>query len=173
MSKKEEKTTSGESEQKPTNSENAASSEKNITVPYKAKEFEIYCLWRALPPFWKGLTEHELSKKFYIDDPDLVELLQISTQEEFSQKYDVNRDTLSAWNKKIKERNVLGDIQLWVAGVLKNVMASTYRSAMSKDPKAHNDRKLMMQFGGWIEKIGMSHNVEGLAEIIKRDLGIN
>jgi hypothetical protein len=66
----------------------------------------------------------------------------------------------------------MADIKLWVDTVLKNVMASTYRSAMSKDPKAFQDRKLMMQFGGWMEKIGVKHQAEGLAELIKQDLGI-
>jgi hypothetical protein len=86
MKKKSKDTSEELGEVKPTLSENQPPQGEISLDVQKVREFELYCIWRALPPFWKGLTEAELVKKYYIDDPQLVELLQLVTQEDFSQK---------------------------------------------------------------------------------------
>ena len=53
-----------------------------------------------------------------------------------------------------------------------DVDKSTYRSAMSKDPKAHQDRKLMLQLDGWSEEQNINVKGEGLFDILKKGLDI-
>lgn len=136
------------------------------------KHFELYALWKAMPPIIKGVTPKDLEEKYFIDDPMLIELLQLRTQRQFADHFDLCEDTLTRWNNRLKERDLFADIREWSNKLLKNVMMSTYRVAMSKDPKANGDRKLFLQFSGWGEEMTVTQKGESLADIIKRDLKI-
>lgn len=138
----------------------------------KEAEYKQFALWLSLPSLikGKGTEEVKMRKQAGFDDPDILELLELETMQEVAKFLDVDKDTLTRWRKKLKASPVFEDIKLWVAGLTKNVVLATYRSAMSKDPKAHLDRKLMLQFAGWAEKLTVDHTAEGLAGIIKGEL---
>jgi len=136
------------------------------------KQFVIYALWKSLPPMLRGETAAELEKKYFIDDEEIIQLLQIRTQRQFADHYDLNEKTLWRWNMKLKDRDLFADIRAWSNGLVKNVIMSTYRASMLKDPKASSDRKLFLQFAGWGEEMTVHNKGESLADIIKRDLGI-
>ena len=136
------------------------------------REFELYAIWKSLPPILKGETPADLEKKYFIDDEVIIELLQIRTQRQFADHFKLHENTTTRWNSRLKERDLFADIREWTNKLLKNVMLSTYRVAMSKDPKANADRKLFMQFGGWGEEMTVHTKGESLADIIKRDLDI-
>ena len=133
----------------------------------RLREFERFCLWLCMPTMFKGKTANELQESFLIDDEEMQELCAIRTQTEFSEKYNVNKNTLTDWKLKAKKTDMFKFVQDWARRLQKNVVASTYRSAMQKDPKAHQDRKLMLQLGGWSEENVTNVKIEGLADIIK------
>lgn len=153
----------------PKKSEKAEKGEVSTWVVH-AREFELYCIWKALPVMLKSESVKNLQEKYLIDDEDILELCQIRTQTAFANHFGLHIDTLTGWNKKIKDREPFGDIRKWVNTVMKNVMMSTYRSAMSKDPKAHADRKLMLNFTGWNEEQTLNIKGEGLFDILKREM---
>lgn len=139
-----------------------------------ARVFETYALWKNLPPMLKGVTPKDLEDKYFIDDEDLITLLQIRTQRAFADHFKVNERTLWEWNGKLRsgDRDQFADIRNWTKQLMKNVMMSTYRAAMLKDPKANSDRKLFLQFNGWGEEINVNNKGETLTELFKRGLGI-
>lgn len=141
----------------------------SVDVLY-SKEFELYCIWKQLPPMLKAETAETLEKKYFIDDELIVKLCGIRYQKDFADFFGISEDTMTRWNLKMKSRDPLIDIKEWVKTLTKNVVMSTYRSSMSKDPKAHQDRKLMLQLGGWAEDSNLNVRGEGLFDILKREI---
>lgn len=134
------------------------------------KEFDLYCLWKSLPPMLRFTDTDKLQTQFFIDDEGILELCSLKTQKDFANYFGIHQDTLTDWNKRVKNLDPLTGIKEWVKTVTKNVVMSTYRSAMSKDAKAHQDRKLMLQLSGWSEESNLNLKGEGLFDILKREL---
>jgi len=113
--------------------------ESNTRDVYRKREFELYKVWKSLPPMLKGKPAVTL-QKFGIEDEDLISLLQIKTQTEFAQKYEI-RDlgTLSDWNKRIKESGFQEDMYGWARQLTPNVMFALYKNIM-KHGRAHEVR---------------------------------
>lgn len=139
---------------------------------YKVEQYKKFALWLSLPSLIKGKDKDtiKLQSDAGFDDEEILELLQLKTRTEVAQYLNIHIDTLTDWAKKLQGSPMFDEIKLWVSGLLKNVVLATYRSAMSKDPKAHLDRKLMLQIGGWVEKLSVDHTAEGLAGIIRTEL---
>lgn len=139
----------------------------------KKHEYELFCAWLSIPTMFKGKTAEDLQNQFFVDDEEMQALCEIKTMKEFSMKYNVAPDTLTVWRKRAHASGLFKYIQEWSQKLAKNVVASAYRSAMSKDPKAHNDRKLMLQIGvGWSEEQTVNVKSEGLFDILKKGLDI-
>lgn len=168
------KETPEEIQQNPANAEKGEKTKEDKTVesPYMKQLFETFCIWCAMPTMFRGRKPDELESKYFIDDESLHELCQIKNLTQFAEHYKIDRNTLTQWKKIVETRDVFQDIRKWVRKVNKNVVASTYRSAMSKDPKAHQDRKLMLQLDGWSEEQNINVKGEGLFDILKKGLDI-
>ena len=139
---------------------------------YKTSEYKKFALWLSLPSLIKGNDKDtlKLQADAGFDDEEIIELLSFKTRMEVADFLKVDKATLSRWGKRMQGSPMFEEIKTWVNGLIKNVVLATYRSAMSKDPKAHLDRKLMMQLGGWVEKLTVDHTSQGLAGIIKLEL---
>lgn len=155
-----------------TKRENKETVKKDKPVAYKEFEFTRFCLWLSMPIMFRGNTVEELETKYFIDDAEMQELCAIKNQNEFCERYNVHKNTLTVWRARAKETDLFRYVQDWAKKLGKNVVASTYRSAMSRDPKAHQDRKLMLSLGGWNEEQQVNLKGEGLAEFFKRTLDI-
>ena len=146
---------------------------KGITdnsASHKPREFARFCLWLVMPTMFKGKEQEKLQTEFFIDDEEMHELCQIKTMAQFAEIYGVHAGTLSEWKQKAKKTDLFMYIKEWTRTVSKNVVASTYRSAMAKDPKAHLDRKLMLQLAGWSEENTTNIRFEGLTDMIKAEV---
>lgn len=165
---------SEEKEISPSKTENGQKGENENQPDARKKEFEFqrFCFWLCMPTMFKGKDFETLQEKFFIDDEEMLELCQIKTMQDFAIKYNVHNDTLTDWKRKAKQTDLFKYVQDWAKTVNKNVVASAYRSAMSKDPKAHQDRKLMLQLGGWSEEQTVNVKGEGLFDILKKGLNI-
>lgn len=146
--------------------------EKDAPYVFRQAEFDRYCLWLSIPTMFKGQTAEKLQEVYFIDDEEMQELCAIRNHGEFCEKYNVHRNTLVHWKIKAKDTDLFRYVQDWAKKLAKNVTASAYRSAMSRDPKAHQDRKLMLSLGGWNEEQQVNLKGEGLAEFFKRTLDI-
>ena len=102
---------------------------------YKKHEFDTYALWKSLPSFLRGQPKAVL-EKFGLQDEIVLSLLEIRTQTEFAEKFDIkDKTTLSKWNKRIEEEGLLPWINSWARKLTPNVISALYRSA-SKEGKA-------------------------------------
>lgn len=160
--------------EKPTNPEKQNPPEKNIGV-YKEKEFDMYCIWKSLPPMIispnKGTVDQVL-EQLRIDDPMLIELAHIRTQGDFAELYGVEKSTLTEWNKLINKRDTLADIRIWAKRLSKNVILSMYNNAMKSDAKAYKDRENFLKvIEGWSDKLDVKHEAgDTLADILRAGL---
>lgn len=101
-----------------------------------AELFEVYKAWKGLPTIWRGMSTTKLNE-LGVDDPNIRELLSIRTQRDFAEKFKINEDTTTAWNKKLFDIGVdyLDEARKWARLFTKNVVAAHYKKAVRRfDP---------------------------------------
>lgn len=108
---------------------------------YYAQTFELYKMWKSLPPILRHSSDDELRQaglagyklKTGLAETDDVyqidKLIDIRTQLEFCEKYDVSKDTLTKWNKRLHKEGYkqLDYIGIWSKKLIPNIMMSMYR----------------------------------------------
>lgn len=75
--------------------------------PDKEQEFMLYIIWKSLPRDMKSDTFEKLG----VSDNLILELSDIRTQKEFSEKYKIDVGTLSDWNKEIRAGNLAPELK--------------------------------------------------------------
>lgn len=75
--------------------------------PDKEQEFRLYVIWKSLPRD----IDKTLFGKLGVTDDLILELSDIKTQKQFSQKYKVDVNTLSDWNKEIIAGNLAPELK--------------------------------------------------------------
>lgn len=123
--------------------------EKETVKVYKQEVFDTYVAWKSIPAFlknpppYKDKVTKEIIKpvprdyaiQMGIDEEEILELIEIPNQTTFAERYNVGKDTLSEWNRKIRERSILKDVSNWASRLIPNVIISIYRHAIAKgDP---------------------------------------
>ena len=99
---------------------------------YKVPEFNAYILWKTLPASLRGLSDDDL-ELMGLKDKMAKDLLKIFNQEEFAKKYKVRTGTLSDWNKKIYEENLIFDsMGIWAKAMTPNIIMSLGKTALKK-----------------------------------------
>lgn len=146
---------------------NPSHSEKDIRLVHI---YETYCLWKSLPALFKyppvdkagsRPAPREFAEQMGIDDENILSLVDIKTQTQFAERFDVSPDTLTDWNKTLKVRNTSDDLRGWAKHLTKNVMLSLYNTCVRRGWAI--DAKLWLQYvEQWQEKSQVTH---GLGDI--------
>jgi transcriptional regulator with XRE-family HTH domain len=148
------------------NNETAINKKVESLEPNMTDIFETYCLWKSLPSIFKyppkdrktGIapSAREFCELMGIDNDEVLDLVDIKTQGEFAERFNISKDTVSRWNKTRGVRESLDDIRKWGRGLTKNVIASLYNTAVRKGGMM--EVKLWAQLiEGWEEKSGIKH----------------
>lgn len=146
---------------------------KNKNRHKKPKEQEIYDLykfWKSLPAMWRGMEPKDLEAKFSIDDPMTIELLQIKTQTQFAEKFGINIDTTTDWNKRMEDEGVdyLADARKWANKLTKNVILAHYNKMIRKFDPVSGDI-WYKTIAGFSEKKEIAHSGKlSLLDLSKR-----
>jgi hypothetical protein len=110
--------------------------------PNKIEAYETYVTWKALPMLLKRPPRQKINGVLVTPDPvefamangiedeELLDLINIPTQNDFADKYRVDKDTLTRWNKLIYLRNPLEDSKRWTSKLVHNLLMSLYSNAM-------------------------------------------
>lgn len=127
---------------------------KDIEISDKYQDlFPVYALWRSLPrSILKQVSQEELIDRFGFDDPQVLDLVQLHTQGDFADKYGININTLTDWNKKLNENDPLAEARGWALGLTKNVVLSMYNHAVRKG-NAELYKLFFKVVNEWQEKI--------------------
>ena len=97
---------------------------------YKDKIFKLYVTWLSLPPIFTEKGEQGINA-LQIKDPTIRELALLKTQGDFAKKFKVDQGTLSSWNRKIEDDDMLfAQTVKWVDKLLGNVVAAVYRRCL-------------------------------------------
>lgn len=76
----------------------------------KQHEFNTFVQWMSLPATLKGKSKEKLLELGI--DESMHELLDIKTQTQFSERYEVSQATLSSWKKKLSfNEGMLGEVK--------------------------------------------------------------
>lgn len=128
--------------------------------------FDLYVIWKSLPRvILSKMSREQMLLNLGIEDELMIELSQIETQEDFREKYNLGQNTLTAWNKKIAERDSLFDIRKWAQPLTKNLMLGMYNHALRKGD-AHLMKLWLQTVESWEEKARLVNEYEGVTEFI-------
>ena len=140
---------------------------------YKAETFQAYALWRSMPVFLKvppvdGRSGTRPSVEEYlrgigIDDQQTIQLAGLRFQKDFAERFSVDEDTLTRWNKKLNDGDPLEDIKKWARNLSKN-MVSAMHNHYVKDGSAQNAKLWFQLVHDWKEKQEQHHHYEGVTE---------
>lgn len=146
--------------------------------PYKADVYEAYCLWKSLPALLKNPPPQrdKATKQFIkpdakefaqlqgIEDEDLLELIGISSQAEFRERFNVSRDTLARWNKLILDRAPFEDTKKWAKHLINNLVMGIYSHAM-KSGNPFNSKLFLQIVGDFSEKATVEHKLTKIESV--------
>lgn len=116
-------------------------------VPDLKREFELYNIWKNMPPLAKNQSDEVLISNGVPEF--MIEVMRIKTQKEFASIYGLNEATLVDWNKKIEENNI--DQFSWAKHLSKNMLMALYRSGLKKG-SADQIKAWFQIVEGWIPK---------------------
>lgn len=135
--------------------------------PIKETEFRLYVLWKNLPrEISQGMWE-----KLGVSDDEILKLAGIKSQRDFAARFDLSEDTLTDWNKAIREGNIDKDLLLldwryWAKQSTNAVVASLLRNIIKQGDAA--------RFTAWmkyVEQVDDKSTVnlqwDGLADLVK------
>lgn len=135
--------------------------------PVKEPEFRLYILWKSLPP---EITP-ELWEKLGVSDDEILKLAGIKTQRDFAKRFDLSEDTLTDWNKVIRQGNIDKDLQsldwrYWAKQSTSAVVSALLRE-LRKTGDAHRFTAWMKYVEQADEKTTVNLEWNGLADLVK------
>lgn len=127
----------------------------------RPKEFELFANWMAMSPLLRLLSNEEL-KKIGVNDPEEMRLLEIKTQKDFAEKFDLGEDTLVDWKQRDDFWELVDNFELkWGRQKTPSVLAGFYRKAIS-EADAPRVKLWLQYFKRWqpMEKISFDFEKE-------------
>lgn len=67
--------------------------------PYKGHEYRLFLTWRTLPVTLRGISVEDAEDRG-VKDPELLELIQLKTQSDFANRFQISMNTLTEWKKQ-------------------------------------------------------------------------
>ena len=141
--------------------------------PVKKYEYDVYCLWRGIPSFFRRPptdkrgntpTPREFAEAMGIEDELMLELVEIKTHTQFAERFNVHIDTLTDWKNSVKAQNSMDEAVRWAKDLSKNVLFSLYNTAIRKGNML--EVKLWFQLvEKWSEKQTVEHDYKGVASV--------
>jgi len=112
-------------------------------------EFNLYLQWKSLPSILRG-KPIEVLEQLGFEPGFATELLQIKTQKEFAEKYDLNEATLVNWNKRPELLQRMKETEKMLSFLTPNVFISLYKTIL-KDGSAQEVHAWMKYIEHWKE----------------------
>ena len=140
----------------------------------KVDEYQMYCLWKSLPVFFRlpppdrithiAPTSEEFLRKIGIVDENIYALAEIKTQTQFAEIYGLAMGTLSDWNNTEGVVLASQNMQSWAQQLSKNVIFAMYNKIMRTGDAM--ETKLWFQIiEGWSEKQQIEHKLGPVVSI--------
>lgn len=130
---------------------------KTEKIAYRERDFHLYVLWRSIPAFLLADITEILgpATSEMIKHEPIAEVLNIRTAKKFAEKYGINKNTLTYWNKKIeKEGLVEQNKREWGKHLTANLIGSLYKWAM-REGDANRIKLWLQWFEGFADKSEM------------------
>lgn len=111
---------------------------KGVPVkPNKDDVYQTFKVWKTMPSVAKKVIRDAADAKaldkegLSLDDLETFELASITTKTQFSEKFGVDRDTLTAWERKMyADGEHLNAIREWGQKLSQNVYMALYRKTV-------------------------------------------
>lgn len=126
--------------------------------PYKGQEYRLFLIWRSLPMEIKKGGRPYLEAAG-IDDEDLLALSDCQTMTQFSEKFRIDQDTLTAWkNKPVPPEFEAIDWRTWAKQLTTSFVALLFEG-IQKDKDAPRIKLWLQAVDGYVEQSNINGNV--------------
>lgn len=139
----------------------------DIYKPIKESEFRLYALWKNLP--------HDIAsamwEKLGVTDSDILMLAGIKTQRDFATSFKLSEDTLTDWNKAIREGNIDKDLLMLDWRYWAKQSTTAVVSALLRELWKSGDAARFTAWMKYVEQVDDKSTVSlqwnGLADLVK------
>jgi hypothetical protein len=121
--------------------------------------FEAYVVFKSLPRFMRyppksgGIrpTPREYGLSLGVTDEMTLCLLDLQTQKNFAEHFEVTEQTLGRWNKVIIARDVFKDLRQWAQPLSRNLLGKLYIQIMEGNALPGHFKLWYEVVAGWHE----------------------
>ena len=117
--------------------------------PINTKKYELYVIWRTLPPIFKNNSREIQDRLGLTEDDKIAELLGLRTKGEFIKKYNVTYDTLRVWDKHLEDNFTSAELKKFFRKHLGNILGSAYKKLLAKGDAA--EARLLLEWLGELD----------------------
>ena len=123
-----------------------------VEQPIRNKIFEIYTIWKSLPPLVRREGVKAIDRLGFEDEDLTHKLLLIQTQKDFAKEFKVAENTLTSWNEKLEADDSLYEARKkWVKKLMSNILAAVTKAALEEGDVSRV--KFLAQYTGeYVEK---------------------
>ena len=135
-----------------------------IKDPKMFAAFERYCEWKSLPRYFANYTSEQLLGKGLSED--LVELARIRFKKDFAEKFSVETDMLTSWDKHPDlEKKVKDNWKKWGKKLTPNLIGK-FAEKLFAEGDAARMKLWFEKIEGEVEDTGVNVNI-GFENILK------
>ena len=137
--------------------------------PYKGQEYRLFLIWRSLPVTLRGISSEQAEERG-IKDPEIMELIQLKTQGDFAERFQISMNTLTDWkNKPVPDEFQMIDWRYWAREFTPEVVHHLLEGIREKK-KADAIKLWFQTVDGFVEETAVNNKatdaLDAVAELI-------
>lgn len=137
--------------------------------PYKGHEYRLFLTWRTLPVTLRGISVEDAEDRG-VKDPELLELIQLKTQSDFANRFQISMNTLTDWKKQpVPEEFEKLDWRYWAREFTPEVVHHLLEGIREKK-KADAIKLWFQTVDGFVEETAVNNKatdaLDAVAELI-------
>jgi len=133
--------------------------------PYKGQEYRLFLIWRSLPVTLRGISGEQAEEKG-VNDPELIELIQCRTQNDFAKRFGISIDTLTDWKKKeVPAEFKVIDWRYWAKEFTPEVV-NHLLEGIRKNQKADAIKLWLQTVDGFVEETNVNNRANDALDAV-------
>lgn len=137
--------------------------------PYKGQEYRMFLIWRSLPVTLRGISEEQAEERG-VKDPEIVELIQLKTQSDFAERFQISMNTLTEWKRQaVPDEYQMIDWRYWAREFTPEVVHHLLEGIREKK-KADSIKLWFQTVDGFVEETAVNNKsteaLDAVSELI-------
>lgn len=133
--------------------------------PYKGQEYRLFLIWRSLPVTLRGISSEQAEERG-VKDPEIMELIQLKTQGDFADRFQISMNTLTEWKRQpVPDEYLMIDWRYWAREFTPEVVHHLLEGIREKK-KADAIKLWFQTVDGFIEETAVTNKADAALEAV-------